>query len=69
MSQNGLDPLAEFLKFHKNQLESSGVPSQFWPTIYNKLAHGVFDAGATFSLLQVTLLIFFCEVVIGLKHT
>jgi len=53
MSQNGLDPLAEFMKFHLNQLESSGVPSQYWPTIYNKLAHGVFDAGATFSLLQV----------------
>lgn len=32
---NGLDK--NFVEHHKQQLQSSGVPPHFWPTIFRKL--------------------------------
>jgi tubulin--tyrosine ligase-like protein 12 len=50
---NGLDPYHVFTHQHKNQLETGGVPAYFWPTLHEKLAKGVFDAGLAFTLLVV----------------
>ncbi len=50
---NGLDPYLVFVHQHKTQLETGGVPQHFWPTLYQKLTKGVFDAGLAFTLLAV----------------
>ncbi|XP_058061415.1 tubulin--tyrosine ligase-like protein 12 [Anopheles bellator] len=42
-----------FVEAHKPQLQSSGVPELFWPTLYRKLVGQVFDANCAFSLLFV----------------
>lgn len=49
---NGLDK--GFVEHHKQQLQSSGVPSHFWPTIFRKLIAQVYDAGEYFQLCQLT---------------
>ena len=51
--QNGIDPYLVFVHQHKTQLETGGVPKHFWPTLYQKLTKGVFDAGLAFTLLTV----------------
>ena len=53
MAVNGVDPYHQFVALHKNQLESSVVPQHFWPTLFKKLTEDIFDAGQTFSLMQV----------------
>ena len=50
---NGLDPYQHFVALHKPQLETSAIPPHFWPTLFKKLSEGIFDAGLTFSLMQV----------------
>lgn len=42
-----------FLDNHKVQLESSGVPEHFWPTVFHKVTHEIFDSGVAFSLLVI----------------
>lgn len=42
-----------FLENHRNQLESSGIPADFWPTLFQKIIKQTFDAGNIFSLLQI----------------
>lgn len=42
-----------FLENHRNQLESSGIPSYFWATLFQKIIKQTFDAGNIFSLLQI----------------
>ncbi|KAK8392010.1 hypothetical protein O3P69_017552 [Scylla paramamosain] len=49
---NGLDK--NFLEHHKQQLQTSGVPAHFWPTIFRKLLAQVYDAGEYFQLCQLT---------------
>jgi len=50
---NGVDLYRQFLTLHQNQLQTSVVPEHLWPTLFKKLVEGVFDAGSTFSLMQV----------------
>ena len=45
--------LASFVEMHRNQLESSAVPSAMWPALYRKIAAQAFDAGSAFSLMQL----------------
>jgi len=52
MSENGKINDKVFIEQHRGQLASSGVPEHFWPTLYQKLKDGVFDAGAKFSFCQ-----------------
>ncbi|XP_068236144.1 tubulin--tyrosine ligase-like protein 12 isoform X2 [Palaemon carinicauda] len=47
---NGLSK--SFVEQHKVQLESSGVPPHFWPTIFKKLQGQIYDAGEYFQLIQ-----------------
>lgn len=42
-----------FVQQHQNQLVSSGVPSHFWPTLFEKLLNLTFDAGNAFKLLKI----------------
>lgn len=49
---NGLEKT--FVEHHKVQLESSGVPRYFWPTLLRKLQGQVYDAGEYFQLCQLT---------------
>lgn len=42
-----------FLDNHKVQLESSGVPEHFWPTVFHKITNEIFDSGVAFSLLVI----------------
>lgn len=49
---NGLEK--SFVEQHKIQLESSGVPSFFWPTVFRKLQGQIYDAGEYFQLCQLT---------------
>ncbi|KAG7169029.1 tubulin--tyrosine ligase-like protein 12 [Homarus americanus] len=49
---NGLEKT--FVEQHKIQLESSGVPRYFWPTVLRKLQGQVYDAGESFQLCQLT---------------
>ena len=53
MGSNGVAPLAPFLAQHRAQLEGAGVPQLYWPTLHTKLARQLFDAGNTFSIMQV----------------
>jgi len=53
MVSNGTTPLVAFLAQHKTQLEGTGVPQIYWPTLLNKLEKQQFDAGNAFSILQV----------------
>jgi hypothetical protein len=53
MVSNGQTPLAAFLAQHRTQLEGTGVPKIYWPTLLNKLEKQQFDAGSAFSILQV----------------
>lgn len=50
---DGLSQFNEFLRLHANQLKLSGVPQQYWQTIYRKLRDQTFDAGDAFSLLLI----------------
>lgn len=43
-----------FLTIHQPQLESSGVPTHFWPTVYEKLKNQIFDAGDAFQLVRIS---------------
>ncbi|XP_071521090.1 tubulin--tyrosine ligase-like protein 12 [Panulirus ornatus] len=49
---NGLEK--RFVEQHKIQLESSGVPRHFWPTVFRKLQGQIYDAGETFQLCQLS---------------
>ena len=40
----------KFLAIHQPQLEGSGVPSHFWPTVHQKILNDVFDAGSCFTM-------------------
>ncbi|XP_065183751.1 tubulin--tyrosine ligase-like protein 12 [Sycon ciliatum] len=40
----------EFLTLHKTQLQASGVPEHFWPTVHSKIRCDVFDAGERFRM-------------------
>ena len=50
---NGVDKFKVFVAQHKIQLESAGVPSHLWQTLFHKLSGYIFDAGDAFSLLQI----------------
>lgn len=50
---DGISAFKQFLYLHKPQLESSGIPSHFWQTIYKKLTNQIFDAGDAFSLFLI----------------
>ncbi|XP_074035703.1 tubulin tyrosine ligase-like 12 isoform X2 [Leptinotarsa decemlineata] len=45
--------ITAFLNIHKDQLISSGVPQQYWQTLYHKLVNQTFDAGETFQILKL----------------
>ena len=51
---NGVSDLNIFLAVHKAQLEGGGVPSIYWDSLHTKLSKQIFDAGAQFTLLQVS---------------
>ena len=51
---NGVSDLNSFLAVHKGQLEGGGVPSIYWSSLHTKLRQQIFDAGAQFTLLQVS---------------
>ncbi|XP_058812359.1 tubulin--tyrosine ligase-like protein 12 [Topomyia yanbarensis] len=51
--RDGMNEYDIFLATHKPQLLASGVPELFWPELFRKLKHQVFDAGESFSLLYV----------------
>ena len=42
-----------FLQIHQPQLESSGVPSIFWRTLFKKLQYQTFDCGLMFQLMKI----------------
>lgn len=46
--------LKSFLAVHQPQLESSGVPKYFWPTVHEKLRNQIFDAGDAFQLARIS---------------
>ncbi|XP_058464830.1 tubulin--tyrosine ligase-like protein 12 [Malaya genurostris] len=50
---DGTNEFDTFLAAHKEQLLASGVPELFWPELFRKLKHQIFDAGDCFSLLYV----------------
>ncbi|EDS29104.1 SET and TTL domain-containing protein .9 [Culex quinquefasciatus] len=50
---DGLNEYDTFLAAHRPQLQASGVPEHFWPELFRKLKHQVFDAGNVFSLLLI----------------
>ena len=50
---NGMSEFHNFLKTHKLQLETAGVPELYWCSLFAKLSKQIFDAGELFSLLQV----------------
>lgn len=52
-SRNCVDEFQKFVLGHRNQLETSGIPQHFWPTLHWKLQESVFDAGETFQIVQV----------------
>ncbi|KAL3179597.1 hypothetical protein MRX96_037979 [Rhipicephalus microplus] len=52
-SRNCVDELQKFVNGHRDQLETSGIPPHFWPTLHWKLHESVFDAGEVFQILQV----------------
>lgn len=52
-SKNCIDEFQKFVLAHRNQLETSGIPQHFWPTLHWKLQESVFDAGETFQIVQV----------------
>ena len=49
-----MSDLNSFLAVHKAQLEGGGVPSIYWDSLHTKLSKQIFDAGAQFTLLQVS---------------
>ncbi|RZF45052.1 hypothetical protein LSTR_LSTR002013 [Laodelphax striatellus] len=49
---NGDVRVASFIKLHKHQLVTSGVPEHLWSTLFMKLNDNIFDAGSTFSILE-----------------
>ena len=49
-----MSDLNTFLAVHKAQLEGGGVPSIYWDSLHTKLSKQIFDAGAQFTLLQVS---------------
>ena len=51
---NGVSDLNTFLAVHKVQLEGGGVPSIYWDSLHTKLSKQIFDAGAAFTILQVS---------------
>lgn len=52
-SRNCVDEFQKFVLGHRSQLETSGIPQHFWPTLYWKLHESVFDAGEAFQIVQV----------------
>ncbi|XP_022084895.1 tubulin--tyrosine ligase-like protein 12 isoform X2 [Acanthaster planci] len=44
---------SNFIEVHRSQLEISGVPERFWPSVYSKLENQYFDAGQKFMLTYV----------------
>lgn len=52
-SKNCIDEFQKFVLGHRNQLETSGIPQHFWPTLHWKLQESVFDAGETFQIVRV----------------
>ncbi|KAL1427951.1 hypothetical protein MTO96_017070 [Rhipicephalus appendiculatus] len=52
-SRNCVDEFQKFVIGHRNQLETSGIPPHFWPTLHWKLQESVFDAGEVFQIVQV----------------
>ena len=38
---NGIDTYRQFLALHQNQLQTSVVPEQYWPTLFKKLHESV----------------------------
>ncbi|XP_022196754.2 tubulin--tyrosine ligase-like protein 12 [Nilaparvata lugens] len=48
---NGDIRFGSFIKHHKHQLISSGIPEHFWSTLFIKLSNNIFDAGSTFSIM------------------
>lgn len=52
--KNGLIVPDQFLVLHASQLDSSGVPQHFWPTLCKKIHHDlIFDAGDVFTMMDV----------------
>ncbi|XP_044598225.1 tubulin--tyrosine ligase-like protein 12 isoform X1 [Cotesia glomerata] len=43
----------EFIQLHKAQLELSGIPTIYWPTLYIKLSKEIFDAGLVFQIAKI----------------
>ncbi|CAF1350503.1 unnamed protein product [Adineta steineri] len=42
-----------FIDLHRSQLELSGVPHIFYPTLFHKLQNQIFDAGEYFGIVEV----------------
>lgn len=52
-SKNCVDDFQKFVLSHRSQLESSGLPPHFWPTLHWKLQESIFDAVDAFQIVQV----------------
>ncbi|XP_023210459.1 tubulin--tyrosine ligase-like protein 12 [Centruroides sculpturatus] len=42
-----------FVACHRRQLESAGVPSYLWSTLFVKLQNNIFDAGNVFTVIKI----------------
>uniref|UniRef100_A0A336LIQ2 CSON002937 protein n=1 Tax=Culicoides sonorensis TaxID=179676 RepID=A0A336LIQ2_CULSO len=45
--------MESFIEVHRPQFEASGIPEQYWNSLYQKLVDQTFDAGYVFQLLRV----------------
>ncbi|KAK6639265.1 hypothetical protein RUM43_007537 [Polyplax serrata] len=51
--KNGLDLFKIFQTLHKDQLESSGVPSKYWLALHKKIENNIFDVEKMFSIHKI----------------
>lgn len=52
MVQTTDDPY-HYREFHEAQLKSAGVPTHFWPSLFDKLENQIFDSAQAFALLKI----------------
>ncbi|XP_053597060.1 tubulin--tyrosine ligase-like protein 12 [Microplitis demolitor] len=48
-----MDTYDNFLQKHQTQLELSGIPEIYWPTLFKKLSDKIFDAGLVFEIAKI----------------
>lgn len=42
----------EFVALHAEALQSSGLPSVYWRSLFHKISHEIYDAGEVFGIMQ-----------------